>query len=611
MNKYIRLLHIKFNIYIFIMLFIPWALILIISPPLKAIEFPDTVDNWARSQIAHLNTIGLCGGYEDGRFRPQAGISRAEFTKLLINAMGYGEEAAKLKEGVSTYDDVDFSYWGKAYIQVADELGFTWGDGNSFEPEKSISREEAVLMLSWVLKSDEDLDEAELPFIDGEEISEEAWADINRVYEEGLITGYADGSFRPHEDLSRAEATVMITRLMERQGLLFQFNGIIKASVGPTAQIIINGKNRDFIIASDAVFYDGHRITDSLEGVIDTRISFNVNDQGEIIFAQLNFEDRYTNLHVLQLDDRNYTIDTMAEAGAESEAEITASTVSSQSESHSWPAEEPGISLDLARNITQVDMLRSEYDLSGEGVVIAIIDSGIDTRHPDLQKISSNSPKILDWVNITDEGRVKIPYTAMHKGEEFLSTEFGPVELPRRKSLSGEYRYGLWQEEWIIITHALDFTGNGISNDQVLVLALDSQEAGVYDTVFVDTNSNLSLLDEIPLRVYRDYKSSYATFPVSDALPEGFSFVLSDMAVDGSEVCFGYDSLGHGTHVAGIASGQGKINGVAPEARLMAVKVVDSSGITSIENIVDGIQYALQHGANIINISLLRVDIIS
>ena len=115
-----------------------------ISPSLKAVEFPDTIGNWARTQIAHLNIIGLCSGYEDGHFKPQAGISRAEFTKFLINALGYGEEAARLKEAVSTYQDVESSYWGKAYIQIADELGLALGDGSSFEPEKD-SREEAAL----------------------------------------------------------------------------------------------------------------------------------------------------------------------------------------------------------------------------------------------------------------------------------------------------------------------------------------------------------------------------------------------------------------------------------------------------------------------------------
>jgi tripeptidyl-peptidase-2 len=599
MPKATSLLHKKLNIYLFTIFFLALVFIFLISPSLKAVEFPDTIGNWARTQIAHLNAIGLCSGYEDGCFKPQDGISRAEFTKFLINALGYGEEAARLKEAVSTYQDVESSYWGKAYIQIADELGLALGDGSSFEPEKSISREEAALMLSWVLKSPEELDEFELPFIDSEEISLEARAGLKQVYQEGIINGYDDGSFRPQDQLSRAEATVMIARLMERQGRLFQFNGIVKGAGSRSAQIIVNGKTRDFMLAPGAIICDGTRISDSLQGVINTRISFNVNEEGEIIFAQLHYEDKYTNVHVLQLDDISSPV--LAEAGLETETNLGSSTMSTRSESR-W-AEEPGLSLEIARDITRVDELSSEYGLSGEGVVIAVIDSGIGTRHPDLQKTNSNSPKILDWVNLTEEGRVQIPYSQQQEGE-FLPTHLGPVRLPKTKSLSGEYRYGIWREEWIILTQDLDFTGNGLNDDEILVLLVDAKEPGVYDTVFVDSNGNLSLLDEIPLLVYRDHKSSYASFPVSTALPQGFSFVLSDIASDGSEVSFAYDSLGHGTHVAGIAAGQGRIKGIAPNARLMAVKVVDSSGITSIEKIVEGIRYALQHGANVINISL-------
>jgi hypothetical protein len=114
MPKATSLLHKKLNIYLFTIFFLALVFIFLISPSLKAVEFPDTIGNWARTQIAHLNAIGLCSGYEDGCFKPQDGISRAEFTKFLINALGYGEEAARLKEAVSTYQDVESSYWGKA-----------------------------------------------------------------------------------------------------------------------------------------------------------------------------------------------------------------------------------------------------------------------------------------------------------------------------------------------------------------------------------------------------------------------------------------------------------------------------------------------------------------
>ncbi|MBI3413345.1 MAG: S8 family serine peptidase [Candidatus Aenigmarchaeota archaeon] len=66
------------------------------------------------------------------------------------------------------------------------------------------------------------------------------------------------------------------------------------------------------------------------------------------------------------------------------------------------------------------------------------------------------------------------------------------------------------------------------------------------------------------------------------------------------------DDHGHGTHVAGIAAGEGGSfgRGTAPNASIMAVKVLDSNGDGSDSDIVSGIQWAVDNGAHIISMSL-------
>jgi serine protease len=70
----------------------------------------------------------------------------------------------------------------------------------------------------------------------------------------------------------------------------------------------------------------------------------------------------------------------------------------------------------------------------------------------------------------------------------------------------------------------------------------------------------------------------------------------------------GDDDNGHGTHVAGIAAaatGNGVgISGVAPAAKLMAVKVLDSDGSGACSDIELGIRWAADHGARVVNLSL-------
>jgi serine protease AprX len=67
------------------------------------------------------------------------------------------------------------------------------------------------------------------------------------------------------------------------------------------------------------------------------------------------------------------------------------------------------------------------------------------------------------------------------------------------------------------------------------------------------------------------------------------------------------DDHGHGTHVAGIVAGDGTAGsqtGVAPDARIMTIKVLNASGAGSLTWIIEGLQFAIDHGADIVNMSL-------
>lgn len=64
------------------------------------------------------------------------------------------------------------------------------------------------------------------------------------------------------------------------------------------------------------------------------------------------------------------------------------------------------------------------------------------------------------------------------------------------------------------------------------------------------------------------------------------------------------DPNGHGTHVAGSIVGRGGINGIAPGAQVLPVRVMDKRGFGDTYDIVQGIYWAVKHGANVINLSL-------
>jgi len=64
------------------------------------------------------------------------------------------------------------------------------------------------------------------------------------------------------------------------------------------------------------------------------------------------------------------------------------------------------------------------------------------------------------------------------------------------------------------------------------------------------------------------------------------------------------DPNGHGTHIAGTIAGAGAISGIAPDARILPVRVMNARGGGNTGDIIAGIVWAVEHGANVINLSL-------
>ena len=88
----------------------------------------------------------------------------------------------------------------------------------------------------------------------------------------------------------------------------------------------------------------------------------------------------------------------------------------------------------------------------------------------------------------------------------------------------------------------------------------------------------------------------------------GFDYVGDDPIEGGDEDSDPTDGNGHGTHVTGIIAanrdnGEG-IAGVAPGARVMPIRVLDDNGEGFADDTIKGIDYAIDHGAHVINLSL-------
>ena len=169
--------------------------------------------HWAYKYVSELSDIGTISGYKDGSFKPNKSISRAEFYKLLVSSKYPSEVFEKLKEFMN------FTAWYEPYMYNAFEKGYFADDIGYGNPNDPITRKEMIIALGKVVKENNGNNEIEIkevPFEDLLEagISEYEMYCVNMAYTNNLIKGYNDGTFKPDNNMTRAEVATVIYRLL-------------------------------------------------------------------------------------------------------------------------------------------------------------------------------------------------------------------------------------------------------------------------------------------------------------------------------------------------------------------------------------------------------------
>jgi len=168
----------------------------------------DTQGHWAREAISQWMANGVAAGYPDGTFKPDGSITRAEFATLINKVFGFSGSSGQ------PFSDVKEGAWYQAALSSARSAGYYEGsDGNKALPLAAISRQDAAAMLSRVFQLEaNDSASGSLTFIDSAQISGYARKAVQALA--GIVSGYPDGSFRPSGDMTRAEAVILLNKLV-------------------------------------------------------------------------------------------------------------------------------------------------------------------------------------------------------------------------------------------------------------------------------------------------------------------------------------------------------------------------------------------------------------
>ncbi|RAV11486.1 S-layer homology domain-containing protein [Paenibacillus contaminans] len=179
--------------------------------------FLDLIGHWAKEDIELLASKGIIEGMDNEHFMPEAPITRAQFAALIVRAL-------ELKTGGaarSPFTDVAQDSWYEDAVNSAYSARIIQGKTNvSFAPADPITREELAVLLMRAKQfalgatSTEKLPPVELEFHDIDSISDWAMEDVELVVRSGIMNGRTDASFVPQGLTTRAEAAVVLKRLL-------------------------------------------------------------------------------------------------------------------------------------------------------------------------------------------------------------------------------------------------------------------------------------------------------------------------------------------------------------------------------------------------------------
>lgn len=176
-------------------------------------SFPDTEGHWAKTAIDALHNAGVVEGFEDGDFHPNEELTRAGAVKIAITA--FGLDTSSMENSHSTFSDVSDQDWFKDYVVFANEIGIVKGYAdNTFKPSASVTRAEALKIF---------LEAAGFIELD---VPSDNFSDVDNVRDwfakysgfaktAGLVSGYSDGTFQGNRTITRAEACVIVQKLID------------------------------------------------------------------------------------------------------------------------------------------------------------------------------------------------------------------------------------------------------------------------------------------------------------------------------------------------------------------------------------------------------------
>lgn len=247
------------------------------------------------------------------------------------------------------------------------------------------------------------------------------------------------------------------------------------------------------------------------------------------------------------------------------------------------------------------DFLDQHPTYDGRGVLIAILDSGIDAGILGLGTTSTGDRKLLDLRDFSGEGAIPLtPARAVGDQITVAGRVLSGVSRLRAVMVGERVWAGSIAEIPLGAMPAADLNGDRDDSDTLAIVVARASDGWV---LYADTDGDGSLANERPVHDYLRARESFGW--TSGGRAPSITIAANFREEQGApRLDLYFDTGAHGSHVAGIAAGHDiygvkGFNGVAPGAYLLGIKIANNAngGISTSGSMLAGIGYAIRFAA--------------
>lgn len=177
-------------------------------------SFKDMGTHWSGSYVTLLTRANVISGYPDGTYRPEVTLTKAEVITMLVKA--FSKDYNTLKPETLPMD-VKSTDWHYDFMTYAAYLKLFEFNGDMALPNEPLTREKTANILAnmaMTLKLNPE-GGTSLTFSDISHLSRTTQEDLLWLTKMGVFSGYPDGTFKPNQVVTRAEASVLIIKMMQ------------------------------------------------------------------------------------------------------------------------------------------------------------------------------------------------------------------------------------------------------------------------------------------------------------------------------------------------------------------------------------------------------------